>query len=64
MPIIISSMPFNLDRNNKNEVTGGSNYGILIQTSHVTIQGLRILGEPVHELPKYGVLIRNLESFV
>ncbi len=59
MPIIISSMPFNLDRNNKNEVTGGSNYGILIQTSHVTIQGLRILGEPVHELPKEGVLIRN-----
>lgn len=59
MPIIISTMPFNLDRNNKNEVTGGSNYGILIQTSHVTIQGLRILGEPVHELPKNGVLIRN-----
>jgi hypothetical protein len=59
MPIIISTMPFNLDRNNKNEVTDGSNYGILIQTSHVTIQGLRILGEPVHELPKYGVLIRN-----
>ncbi len=59
MPIIISTMPFNMDRNNKNEVTDGSNYGILIQTSHVTIQGLRILGEPVHELPKYGVLIRN-----
>jgi hypothetical protein len=59
MPIIISTMPFNLDRNNKNEVTDGSNYGILIQTSHVTIQGLRILGEPVHELPKNGVLIRN-----
>jgi Right handed beta helix region len=59
MPIIISAMPFNVEKNKNNEVTGGSNYGILIQTSHVTIQGLRILGEPVHELPKKGVLIRN-----
>lgn len=59
MPIIVSSMPFKIEKNNKNEITGGSNYGILIQTSHVTIQGLRILGEPVHELPKEGVLIRN-----
>ena len=43
MPIIVSTMPFNLEINDKKEVTGGSNYGILIETSHVTIQGLRII---------------------
>lgn len=59
MPIIVSTMPFNLETNEKKEVTGGSNYGILIETSHVTIQGLRILGEPVHEKPSDGVLVRN-----
>lgn len=59
MPIIVSAMPFITEKNNKNEITGGSNYGLLIQTSHVTIQGLRVLGEPVHEVPKEGVLIRN-----
>ena len=59
MPIIVSTMPFNIETNEKKEVTGGSNYGILIETSHVTIQGLRILGEPVHEKPSEGVLVRN-----
>ena len=59
MPIIVSAMPFKVEKNNKNEITGGSNYGILIQSSHATIQGLRILGEPVHEIPKEDVLIRN-----
>lgn len=59
MPIIISTMPFKLERDDKKIITGGSNYGILIETSHVTIQGLRILGEPVHEKPKAGVLVRN-----
>ena len=59
MPIIVSTMPFNLEINDKKEVTGGANYGILIETSHVTIQGLRILGEPVHEKPSEGVLVRN-----
>ncbi len=59
MPIIVSAMHFKVEKNNKNEITGGSNYGILIQSSHATIQGLRILGEPVHEIPKEGVLIRN-----
>lgn len=59
MPVLISTMPFNIETNDKKEVTGGSNYGILIETSHVTIQGLRILGEPVHEKPSAGVLVRN-----
>jgi hypothetical protein len=59
MPILVSTMPFNVEKSKEGAVTGGSNYGILIATSHVTLQGLRILGEPVHEKPKAGVLIRN-----
>ena len=56
MPIIVSTMPFLVEKNEKQKVTGGSNYGILVESSHVTIQGLRILGEPVHEKPAEGVL--------
>lgn len=59
MPIIISTMPFSVEKNDKGVVTGGQNFGFLIQTSHVTLQGLRILGEPVHENPSKGMLIRN-----
>lgn len=59
MPIVFSTMPFSVETNAKKEVTGGQNFGILVQNSHVTIQGLRILGEPVHENPNEGVLVRN-----
>jgi hypothetical protein len=60
MPVMVSTMPFDrLEKNDKKEVTGAFNYGILIGTSHVTIEGLRILGEPVHESPSKGILIRN-----
>jgi hypothetical protein len=59
MPIMISTMPFSVEKNDKGELIGGQNFGIMIQNSHVTIQGLRILGEPVHENPSKGVLVRN-----
>jgi hypothetical protein len=60
MPVMVSTMPFDIqETNNKKEVTGAFNYGILIGISHVTIVGLRILGEPVHESPVNGILIRN-----
>lgn len=60
MPAMVSTMPFDItETNDKKEVTGAFNYGILIETSHVTIQGLRILGEPVHESPVKNILIRN-----
>jgi len=59
MPVLISTMPFSVEKNEKNEITGGQNFGMLIQNSHVTVQGLRILGEPVHENPSKGILIRN-----
>jgi hypothetical protein len=60
MPVIVSTMPFDIkETNDKNEDTGAFNYGIFIAISHVTIQGLRILGEPVHESPFKNILIRN-----
>jgi len=59
MPVVVSTMPFSAETNDKGEVTGGQNFGMLVQVSHVTIQGLRILGEPVHENPSPGILIRN-----
>jgi hypothetical protein len=59
MPILISTMSFSIEKDDKGQVTGGQNFGILIQNSNVTIQGLRILGEPVHENPSKGMLIRN-----
>jgi hypothetical protein len=60
MPVMVSTMPFDIkETNDKNEETGAFNYGILIATSHVTIRGLRIMGEPVHESPFSNILIRN-----
>jgi hypothetical protein len=59
MPLIISTMPFSVEKNKNGDITGGQNFGILIQNSHVTLQGLRVLGEPVHENPAKGILIRN-----
>lgn len=60
MPAMVSTMPFDvIETNDKKEETGAFNYGILIETSHVTIKGLRILGEPVHESPVKNILIRN-----
>lgn len=59
MPVVLSTMPFSVEKNDSNEITGGQNFGIMIQESHVTIQGLRILGESVHENPYPGILIRN-----
>jgi len=59
MPILLSSMPFSIEKNDRGEITGGQNFGILIQKSHVSILGLRVMGEPVHENPSKGILIRN-----
>jgi hypothetical protein len=59
MPILISTMPFSVEKNDKGVMTGGQNFGLLIQNSYVTLQGLRVLGEPVHENPSNGVLVRN-----
>lgn len=59
MPILISIMPFVVEKNDKGETIGAQNFGLLFQNSHVTVQGIRILGQPVHENPSEGVVIRN-----
>ncbi|MDP2042463.1 MAG: right-handed parallel beta-helix repeat-containing protein [Algoriphagus sp.] len=59
MPILISIMPFVVEKNDKGETIGAQNFGLMFQNSHVTIQGIRILGQPVHENPSEGVVIRN-----
>ncbi len=56
MPVLISVMPF---KNIPDDRLGGASNGIQIETSYVTIQGLRMLGSPVHERPREGMVIRN-----
>ncbi len=59
MPVIISTMPLDFKPYGRQDPLGGASYGIQIETSFVTIQGLRVLGTPVHERPKEGMVRRN-----
>ncbi len=59
MPVIVSTMPLDFKPNGRQDPLGGASYGIQIETSHVTIQGLRVLGTPVHERPEEGLVRRN-----
>jgi hypothetical protein len=59
MPVIVSTMPLDFKPYGNPDPLGGASYGIQIETEHVTIQGLRILGTPVHERPKNGMVRRN-----
>jgi hypothetical protein len=59
MPTLIHTMPLQASWNGRPDRLGGAADGMLIETSHVTIQGLRILGLPVIESPQPG-LIRRL----
>jgi hypothetical protein len=59
MPVIVSTMPLDFKPNGRQDPLGGTSYGIQIETSFVTIQGLRVLGTPVHERPKEGMVRRN-----
>jgi hypothetical protein len=59
MPSLIHTMPLSPTWNGRPDPLGGAADGMLIETSHVTIQGLRILGLPVVESPRPG-LIRRL----
>jgi hypothetical protein len=59
MPVIVSTMPLDFKPNGRQDPLGGASYGIQIETSYVTIQGLRVLGTPVHERPKEGMVRRN-----
>ena len=59
MPVIVSIMALDFKPNGRQDPLGGTSYGIQIETSYVTIQGLRILGTPVHERPQEGMVRRN-----
>jgi hypothetical protein len=59
MPTLIHTMPLEPAWNGRPDPLGGAANGMLIETSHVTIQGLKILGLPVVESPRPG-LIRRL----
>ncbi|MBC7774845.1 MAG: hypothetical protein H7246_05345 [Phycisphaerae bacterium] len=59
MPVIVSTMPLNFKPYGNEDPFKGASYGIQIETSYVTIQGLRVLGTPVHEQPSEGVVRRN-----
>ena len=58
MPTLIHTMPLGSSWNGRPDPLGGVADGILVETSHVTIQGLRILGIPVVESPKPGQIRR------
>ncbi len=58
MPTFIHTMPLSPDWNGRPDPFGGVAYGMMIETSHVTIQGLKILGMPVVEHPKPGAIHR------
>jgi hypothetical protein len=58
MPTLIHTMPLPPTWNGRPDPLGGAADGFMIETSHVTIQGLKILGLPVVETPKPGMIRR------
>jgi hypothetical protein len=58
MPTLIHTLPVKNAWNGRPDVLGGAADGMLIETSHVTIQGLRILGMPLVESPRPGQIRR------
>ncbi len=58
MPTLIHTMPLQATWNGRPDPLGGAADGMLIDTSHVTVQGLRILGMPVVESPRAGLIQR------
>jgi hypothetical protein len=58
MPTLIHTMPLSDDWMGQKDPFGGAMYGIKVEVSHVTIQGLKILGAPVIESPQKGRIIR------
>ena len=58
MPTLIHTMPLSTVWNGRPDPFGGVAYGMEIETSHVTVQGLKILGMPVVEHPKPGIIHR------
>jgi hypothetical protein len=58
MPTLIHTMALSADWNGRPDPFGGVAYGMQIETSHATVQGLRIFGMPAVEKPKAGAIHR------
>jgi hypothetical protein len=58
MPTFIHTLPLSNTWNGRPDSLGGAADGMLIETSHVTVRGLRVLGLPVIESPRPGVIKR------
>jgi hypothetical protein len=58
MPTLINTMPLSDTWNGRKDPLGGAVDGLLVETSHVSISGLRILGRPVIETPQPGQILR------
>lgn len=59
MPTLVFTMPIPRTWNGKLDGLGGAADGIMVETSHVSIRGLKFLGIPVVESPQPG-LVRRL----
>ena len=58
MPTLIHTMALSADWNGRPDPFGGVAYGMQIETSHATVQGLRVFGMPAVEKPKAGAIHR------
>jgi hypothetical protein len=58
MPTLVHTMPLSHDWNGRPDPFDGVAYGIKVETSHVTIQGLRISGMRIIEHPKTRAIHR------
>lgn len=58
MPTLIHTLPLSNTWNGRPDPLGGAANGMLIETSHVTVRGLRVLGLPVVESPRPGIIKR------
>ena len=58
MPTLIHSLPVKKTWNGRPDPLGGAADGMLIETSHVSVLGLKFLGMPVVESPQPGTIHR------
>ena len=58
MPTLIHPMPLPKTWNGRPDPLSGAADGMIVEASHVTIQGLKVLGLPVVETPKPGLIQR------
>lgn len=58
MPTLIHTMPLSPVWSGREDPLGGAADGLLVATSHLTIQGLRVLGRPAIESPQPGQILR------